>query len=481
MKINANIPFRESSFIEVKAAEKGLPGSIWETYSAFCNTQGGTIILGASEDPVTKELTYTGVKNTDHMIKVFWDTINNPRKVNYVALNNDDVRVENVDGKDIVVIEIPRVERWNRPVFINNNLNSGTFRRNFEGDYHCTLPEIAEMIRDSDPNTSDKMILDEMNINSIDLTTLDSYRDSMKANNGGHPWIELNNDEFMEMIGAAGYGKDGKLHPTRAGLLMFGKEHRITNEYPKYFLDYREKFGAERWSYRTHSQSGMWSGNIFDFFKTVIKRLSVIVPSPFELAGYLRKGESDAFVAAREVIMNALIHSDYFIERGLVIEIVRNVMIVANPGTFRISLADAVRGGISDPRNDQIMKMFLLIGGAEHVGSGLYKIMESERKGAISYIEIKETYGPSRVTVTLDISPDIQGTGHAASEVMDALRVDSSLTIPALASMTGLSEKTVSRALTELKAAGKIIRVGNRRSGQWEIGTYAFDLKNKKE
>ena len=31
-----------------------------------------------------------------------------------------------------------------------------------------------------------------------------------------------------------------KYHPTVAGLLMFGYEYEITNEFPQYFLDYRE-------------------------------------------------------------------------------------------------------------------------------------------------------------------------------------------------------------------------------------------------
>ena len=40
----------------------------------------------------------------------------------------------------------------------------------------------------------------------------------------------------MERIGAAGYGEDGKLHPTTAGLLMFGEEYHIVREFPEYIF-----------------------------------------------------------------------------------------------------------------------------------------------------------------------------------------------------------------------------------------------------
>ena len=36
--------------IECKKAEKNIPKSVYESYSAFANTKGGHIILGVKED-----------------------------------------------------------------------------------------------------------------------------------------------------------------------------------------------------------------------------------------------------------------------------------------------------------------------------------------------------------------------------------------------------------------------------------------------
>ena len=44
--LNEIFKFSEKVNVEVNAAQGGIPNSIWETYSFFTNTFGGTIILG---------------------------------------------------------------------------------------------------------------------------------------------------------------------------------------------------------------------------------------------------------------------------------------------------------------------------------------------------------------------------------------------------------------------------------------------------
>lgn len=78
----------ESFRLEAKRAETEVPASVWESYSAFCNTDGGVILLGVSEDKKTKELYVSGVEESGKIIQSFWNQINNKQKVSDNLLFN---------------------------------------------------------------------------------------------------------------------------------------------------------------------------------------------------------------------------------------------------------------------------------------------------------------------------------------------------------------------------------------------------------
>ena len=231
--------YREGDRLEVKRAQGGLPRSLWETYSAFANSSGGVILLGVEELPDTS-LRAVGVKDPNKLLDDFWNTVNNPQKVSENVLTDSDVQALSHDDVTIIQITVPRADRRLRPIYLNDNPKR-SFRRNRSGDYLCRYEEIQGMMRDAADQSQDSRPLPRVGIGALDLATVSSYRQRYRLSHNGHAWNELGDSDFLRCIGAAAEAEDGRLHPTVAGLLMFGHNWRIAEELPNYFLDYRQQ------------------------------------------------------------------------------------------------------------------------------------------------------------------------------------------------------------------------------------------------
>ena len=399
--------YKENNRIEAKKAQGGLPRSIWETYSAFANTFGGYILLGVVEN-ADKSFSSVPLSSPEKIVSDFWNSVNNHSVVNVNILSDRNVQIVESGGNRIVIIEVPRADRHDKPVYIGTNPFAGSYRRNGEGDYRCTKDEVRAMMRDQADISQDARVMDTMTTDVFDMDTIRRYRQRMDNLRPGHVWSELAVEDFLHRIGAMARDTSGKLRPTAAGLLMFGHEYEIVREFPHYFLDYQEHDRAttedERWTDRIVSSSGDWSGNICDFYFRVYNRIAQDIKVPFKLNGADRIDDTPMHKALREALANALIHADYYDRRGLVIQKWPDKIRIANPGAFRINVQEALVGGVSDPRNESLIKMFNLINVGERAGSGLPSIRFVWQKQGWQEPEIVEAFNPDRTTLTLPLS-----------------------------------------------------------------------------
>ena len=396
--------YRENNRLEAKKAKGGLPNSLWETYSSMSNCYGGMILLGAIEQSDGSFVT-TGLKNVEKLRKDFWNTINNSKKVSANLLTDEDVTSYDINGDIVLAINVPRAKRENKPIYINDDLFGGTFRRNGEGDYHCTKSEVRAMLRDQTEDSSDMKVLEDFEISDLNMDTVHAYRNRHTSYRPEHVWDGLTDEEFLERIGAAKrVKKDRKIHPTAAGLLMFGEEFRILYEYPEYFLDYREMLDPTiRWTDRLQSSSGDWTGNLFDFFFRVYPKLVKDMKIPFKLEGITRIDDTPVHKALREALANCLVNTDFFLARGVVIKKDIDEIIMENPGCIRTGKDQMLKGGISDPRNKTLMKMFNMIGIGERAGSGvpdIYAVWDSQGWKEPTVVE---QYNPDRTILKLSL------------------------------------------------------------------------------
>ena len=451
--------YTENNRIEAKKATGGLPHSIWETYSAFANTMGGLLLLGV-EEYRDKSLHPVDLPDPELLRQEFWTMVNDPRVASVNILSPADVTIETVDGKRILVIRVPRAERAYRPVYVEGNpLN--TYRRKGEGDCRCSREELQAMVRDADERAQDLRVWEQMAPEILDSDAVRAYRDAMLLANPGHPWHSLDDGTFLQKAGALGIDTGGHLHPTSAGLLMFGREPDIVRAFPRYFLDFREESDPAQ---RLFSASGEWSGGVFDFYSRVCSRLLPELNALYPA----NVGE-----AVREAFVNSLVNADYRGSGGLSVLRSPDGVTVSNPGSFRIGIDAARTGGMSDPRNGTLLKLFNRIDAARHSGSGIPAILHVWLEQCWPEPEITQSYGPDRTTIVLRFGPKRRKGREKASEtpvriesaaqkamLIDELTDRAALTPAQLARLLGIPSDTVRALLRDLTEDGIVVASG---------------------
>ncbi|MBR3327989.1 MAG: putative DNA binding domain-containing protein [Atopobiaceae bacterium] len=463
--------YRENNRLEAKKAQgrdgRGeLPRSVWETVSAFANTAGGVILLGVGERK-DHTLFAEGLERADKVLDDFWNAALSKDKLSTRFMCDADASIEEVDGKRIVVIRVPWVDRRLRPVFINDDLFGGTFRRTHTGDHLCEREEVLSMLRDSATSSQDADIAGDAKIEQLDRDTIGRYRRRFDSFNEGHVWSSLSDTDFLCAVGAAADDGSGTVRPTYAGLLMFGEDRWITRELPHYLLDYRQETGDnERWEDRVVSFTGDWTGNVFDFYFRVYNKMKQALKVPFRLEGVDRIDDTPAHKALREALANCLTNANYFERRGVVCLWREDGFVIVNPGDFRMPIEEARKPGSSDPRNETLLKMFAMVEVGERAGSGMDKIYAGWEWAGYGEPTYEVGYGPDRTTLVLPLREsgvgqvDRGAVGEAESlsdNEREAIRIAAAsgrVTTRAVVQATGLSRQASATLLRRLSDRG---------------------------
>lgn len=465
----------ESQVLEFKEAAGGLPDDLWETYSAFANTEGGEIVLGVHEDKKTHEFSLAGVPDPAGLMEQFWNEIRNPKKVSRDILLHDSVKAVHRDSLDFVVITVPRADRNQKPIEIysRSEKNWISWIRKGAGDYKASQNELRLMRYDSVAQ-ADRSALDEFGLDAICTETVRRYRNIFAAQKPNSPWIDDSDNDFLYHIGALAKGHDDQLHPTTAGLLAFGYEYEITNYLPQYLLDYREETsGLTRWDDRVVSQSGDWSGNVIDFYLTVTQRFRRYFKIPFttDVHGTSHSATNPLDEAVNEALANAIIHSYYGSPCTILVRLEPHKLTISNPGNLLMDKDVAIAGGYSETRNPTLMRIFNFINVSDRAGSGLQSIWRTWKDTFSQEPALEELHLPARIELVLplgDVRVDkVIPTYAALPETGNrrlifetvCLKGSAGAGVSDIASETNLSERTVQKILKELFEMGFLTRI----------------------
>lgn len=488
----------EGLHFEAKACRDKLPRDVWETYSAFANTRGGVILLGVTEHkdkPISERFELSGVSDYYKVITDFFNIVNNRQKVSRSVLVDSDVRPVEIDGVTVVYIKVPEADYRQKPVYINNDLQSGTYKRLHEGDRHVSQEELAMLIRDSSDN-ADGQILNKYGFEHIDIDTLHGYRNAFNGHNPGHMYTNLSDQEFLTNLG--GYGSNpqkGIEGVTAAGLLMFGKSVTIHQVFPNFRFDYLNLIGIEpgssmKWNDRL-TDDGRWVDNIYNFLTLALNKLLLTLPSEGRLKGVVRIDGGELFEGVREGFINTLTYCDYWLGGVLRIDRRSDRIVMRNPGTLRISPERIYDGDYTQARNSTIQKMLRMVGFGDNIGSGFRKIMNAWNNLGFPHPDIHEEDEVNEVWLTLPIDSTANDhvnehvNEHANDhvneltvmkplskgqiEILKTICQNPAITYEEICQQLGVATSTVTRAIKHFKQLNIIVRSGADKNGFWIV------------
>lgn len=468
----------EGLHVELKEAKGGVPQSLYETLSAFANTDGGDIYLGIKENKV-KPNDAMGIHDYAQYKKDILNAVNNRQKISSPVLNDSSFKdIKTSDGKTIMAIHVDEEDRRRKPVYLNGNL-ANSYKRADDGD-HLFLPEdLKACLNDNSTEAFDSLPNSRgYGIESVNTETLKEYRRLLNENASDNIYQAMGDEEFLKATASLLSNDKGQLVLTNAAAILFTTGPLISTIFPFYSLDYTKNVsGRDKWDARISSDDVTWSGNLFDFYRKVSSALAADLPSAYVFGEGRNMGPSLMQNAINEALCNAFSNHTFFLNGPLKVYRNLNSLSIENNGKSLLPLSQVYSGGISRPRNPGIIAAFRRIGVADRAGTGVPRMIQALLANHFPRPIFTESGYPTDKT-SLFISfvsvKDVPQWSEKKERIVTCLQSHpNGISVSDTVSITNLSRAYVSLTLNQM------VRSGNAKDNGKQTKGKLYFLSNK--
>jgi len=371
-KIGELIKQQESENLEFK---NNWRDEYLKTLSAFANSKGGRLILGTDD-----KRNIIGIDNWERLLEEI------PSKIRGKLGLTPSVKCAEISGREIIIVEI-------KPSQIPISYNGKYYRRSGSTTVEMSGSELAHFLILKFGKTWDALPSDA-NFKDIDMSIVKLFKNLARKRIPGISDIDSAEKVFtnLELI-----TEDRKI--TRAGLLLFGKEHH------RFFISTKTRVGRFKTS-TTILDTVIAEGNLFNQLERIVEAIKKHLSVRFEIKGIERRDVWDYPIEAlREAVINALIHKDYLSTAEIQIKIYDDKIWMWNPGKLpeQLSIEDLKKEHSSYPRNPLIANVFYLAGFIERWGSGTKRIVDLCNEQDLPEPDYREEQGGFSVWFYKDI------------------------------------------------------------------------------
>ena len=334
----------DSTTVEVKSAEGGLPTSIGASLSALANLPGGGILLlGLSEDEGFEPVGLRDPQTLKQSLSAKARSLAPP-----VQLSISDATV---GGEAVIVVEVAECDPTLKPCRLSPN--GKAFVRSYDGDFEISEQEVQGFLVSRGTPRADRLAVPGTTTADLDMEVVEAWRQVLRANHD--PLSKFEGDELFRRAGII--GPQGEL--TRAGLLTFGL-------YPQQHLPHFTLHVTSRLTTADNQRAvntKFINGPIPTMLGDAMEWLQVNVPTSIVTHpdGTVRDEYAFPMEALRELVANALVHRDLATwSESSAVELVleRDKFTIASPGgLFGITVDRLGREHITSARNQMLVQL----------------------------------------------------------------------------------------------------------------------------
>lgn len=463
----------ESDNVEFKEEIPAKSEKYMKTVVAFANGKGGKLIFGV-ENNTWK---VTGFSKEEVFQKM--DAVTNAIYDSCEPKITPSIGVQEVDGKAVIEVEI--MPGMPRPYYIKSQgLLDGTYIRVSGTTRHAERYQVQELILEGQNRYYDCEPCEKLAVTPEDIVKL---CDDMKAIALRNTLTDAEKVKVKDITqnSLLSWGvlteKDGGIVPTYAYALLTGRAQvqpliqcavfKGTDR--AYFVDRREFKGA--------IQDQMEAA-----FQYVLEKIN----RGMKIQGMYRQDVYELPLdSVRELIANSIAHRSYLEPGNIQVAIFDDRLEVTSPGMLLNGVSiTKMKDGYSKIRNRAIANAFSYMKIIEKWGSGIPRIIRECKEYSLPKPIFIDFDGDFRVNMyrkilkdTLNGSNDTIGTIHDTigtiqseeRRILELIKANPNITQSQIKKQTGFSLRTVKRMMAELQSSETVIRIGNNRSGKWQV------------
>jgi ATP-dependent DNA helicase RecG len=420
-----------------------------ETLVAFANTNGGSVILG-----ISNELKVVGVSINAESIQNWLNEI----KIKTTPGIMPEAELVTVAFKQIVVFSIQEFPI--KPVAFKGKY----YKRVANSNHLLTTSEVVNMHLQSFNTSWDYHTNNQFSIKDISFEKVQNAIDKLNQT-GSH----ITEDPLSFLI-KYDLVREGLI--TNAAYLMFKKADSVltTIELGRFQTEIVIKDTA-----RTKADILTQIEQVIDFVRKHINKEVIITGEPQNTQKWQYPLE-----AIREIVMNMIVHRDYRSSSDSIVKVFNNKIEFYNPGRLpdNITIEDLLSNNYkSTPRNKLIADFCKNLGLIEKYGSGIRRIVnyfKAENLPIPVFQNISDgfmvtVFGREDINVTDYVTDNVtDNVTDRSSLIISLINSNNKISTSEIARIMNVNKRTILREIELLKQNGLLKRVGSEKGGHWK-------------